>query len=147
MLRKTTLFPIILVTILAVAACAIPPALTSSKDKATPVPTLAPPTVKPMPEVKIAPELQPMADKAIDILTKALSVDPEDVTILEIEAVQWSDASLGCPEPGMMYAQMITPGYRARALVNGQEQLVHMDQTGQGVTCAPDIARAPLGNK
>lgn len=28
------------------------------------------------------------------------------------EKVQWSDASLGCPEDGAAYAQVITPGHR-----------------------------------
>ena len=30
----------------------------------------------------------------------------------EVDAVTWSDASLGCPEPGEMYAQVLTPGFR-----------------------------------
>ena len=29
-----------------------------------------------------------------------------------VEEVTWPDASLGCPEPGMIYAQIITHGYR-----------------------------------
>jgi len=36
----------------------------------------------------------------------------EKVTLLRMEAVEWGDTSLGCPEPGKFYAQVITPGYR-----------------------------------
>lgn len=35
-----------------------------------------------------------------------------DVTITEIVAMRWADASLGCPEPGMLYAQVITDGFQ-----------------------------------
>ncbi|NTU82248.1 MAG: hypothetical protein HGA45_23195 [Chloroflexales bacterium] len=28
------------------------------------------------------------------------------------EAVEWPDSSLGCPQPGQSYLQVITPGYR-----------------------------------
>jgi hypothetical protein len=32
--------------------------------------------------------------------------------ILAVEAVNWPDAALGCPQPDMIYAAVITPGYR-----------------------------------
>ena len=45
-------------------------------------------------------------------LAERLNVAPEKITIVEAESVMWPDSSLGCPQPGMMYAQVITPGYR-----------------------------------
>jgi len=36
----------------------------------------------------------------------------ESVQVVSVEAVDWSDSSLGCPKTGMMYAQVITPGYK-----------------------------------
>ena len=147
MFQKSFISSLILVASLMLAACAMPMPKSVAPATSTPAPTLAPPTVNPMPAAKIPTKLQPLADKAADILAKELDVPADKVQILEIEAVQWSDASLGCPEPGMMYAQMITPGYRARARVNGQDYLVHMDEKGRGVSCSPDIAREPVGNK
>ncbi len=96
-----------------------------------------------MPEATISPELQPMADNAMDILAQTLNVSPEDVTILDIQRVEWRDASLGCPKPGMMYAQVITPGYLIKAKVNGEAQMIHMNEAGRGVVCPPDRAKPP----
>ena len=31
--------------------------------------------------------------------------------LVSYEPVKWPDASLGCPEPDMMYAQVVTPGW------------------------------------
>ena len=50
--------------------------------------------------------------RAAEDLAETLGVDVADVTLVSIEAVDWPDASLGCPEPDMMYAAMLTPGYR-----------------------------------
>ena len=38
-------------------------------------------------------------------------VGPEQVAIARAESVVWSDGSLGCPEPGMMYTQALVNGY------------------------------------
>jgi len=97
-----------------------------------------------MPENKLSPELQTVADNAMNILTTTLDVTPEDVTILKIQHVDWSDASLGCPKEGYMYAQVITPGYLVKAEVNGEEQAVHMNEKGNGVVCPPDRAKPPI---
>lgn len=40
----------------------------------------------------------------------------DGVEILAAESVTWSDASLGCPEPGMFYAQALTDGMRMHLL-------------------------------
>ena len=36
------------------------------------------------------------------------------------DEVTWSDASLGCPRPGLAYAQMLTPGLRLVLTYRGQ---------------------------
>ncbi len=36
----------------------------------------------------------------------------EAIVIKALEAVEWGDTSLGNPEPGMMYAQVIVPGFK-----------------------------------
>ena len=46
------------------------------------------------------------------LLADELHVDEGEFTLDSAEGVGWSDASLGCPQEGMMYAQVITPGYR-----------------------------------
>lgn len=71
------------------------------------------------------------------VAADALGVEPDAVTVLEMEAVEWRDASLGCPQPGMMYAQVITSGYRATVEVEGEQYQVHMDAKGHGTVCPP----------
>jgi hypothetical protein len=48
-------------------------------------------------------------------------VDPGEVTIVSAEAVTFPDGGLGCPEPGMMYTQVLTPGYRVVVEAGGRE--------------------------
>ena len=77
-----------------------------------------------------------VGELAVADLAKQLGIATESITVRSVEAVEWSDASLGCPEPGMMYAQVITPGYRIVLEANGQSYEYH---TGSGtiVRCTP----------
>lgn len=62
----------------------------------------------------------------------------DEVTILETRAVEFSSTALGCPEPGMMYAQVITPGYIVIAEAGGERYEFHTNTTGdQVVQCEP----------
>jgi hypothetical protein len=42
-----------------------------------------------------------------------------EITLLSAEAVQWRDSSLGCPQPGMNYLMVITPGYLIKLEAGG----------------------------
>jgi hypothetical protein len=68
-------------------------------------------------------------------LAQALNVPVGQVAIDRVEQVEWNDSSIGCPQPGMMYAQVITPGFRVVATVNGQRKQVHTDMSGRAVVC------------
>lgn len=39
---------------------------------------------------------------------------PEAFELVSAERVTWSDGSLGCPQPDLMYTQALVPGYRIR---------------------------------
>jgi len=75
-------------------------------------------------------------------------VSVDELTVERAEAVEWSDASLGCPEPGMSYAQVVTSGfwvviaagetsYDYRVLDNGQYRLCDDGETGRLVVPDP----------
>lgn len=66
-------------------------------------------------------------DLCVATLAERLAVPREQVQVLEVEDVEWPDTSLGCPEPGMMYAQVITPGYRVRLRVGEATYTLHTD--------------------
>jgi len=56
-------------------------------------------------------EAQPLVEMSIADLAKRLSVSPDEITVQSVEATDFPDTSIGVPEPGKMYAQVITPGY------------------------------------
>jgi type IV secretory pathway VirB10-like protein len=39
-------------------------------------------------------------------------VGPRNLTIKSIEEQEWSDTSMGCPDPAALYLAVITPGYK-----------------------------------
>lgn len=56
--------------------------------------------------------------------------------LVSFEPVEWSDASLGCPEPDLMYIQVITPGFRLAFEHESQSYEYHTDQDdGRVVAC------------
>jgi hypothetical protein len=59
-------------------------------------------------------------------LVRHLGSDKEPIEVVEAERVTWSDASLGCPRKGMMYAQVLTPGYQVILRAGEVEYDVHI---------------------
>ena len=53
--------------------------------------------------------------------------------MLAFDTVDWGDASLGCPLPGMVYAQVITHGFRLVFDYQGQQIEYHTDRDGSSV--------------
>jgi hypothetical protein len=66
---------------------------------------------------------------AVADLAQLLGIAPSAITVVSVEEVTWPDASLGCPKPGMMYAQVLTPGSRIVLEVDGKTYEYH---TGRG---------------
>ena len=54
-------------------------------------------------------------------LAERLGVEPDVTHIQTYEPVTWSDTALGCPEPGRMYAQVETPGFKLVFIINTPE--------------------------
>lgn len=49
-----------------------------------------------------------------------LSTPATDVTLVSITPQEFNDSSLDCPEPGMSYLQVLTPGYRVIVEADGR---------------------------
>jgi hypothetical protein len=64
-----------------------------------------------------------------------LGIPEENIRVMAVEAVDWPDASLGCPQPGTMYAQIITPGYRIVLAAEGATYTYHTDGGKLVVLC------------
>lgn len=112
---------------LATVAPITPPESAPGKDKnqmsATPNPT-SPPT-------EMAEVTQAKQD-----LAKRLSGSPDQIELVNFTPVTWPDGSLGCPEPGMMYTQMLVEGYRIQLRSGGRVYEYHGGGTRVPFLCA-----------
>ncbi len=75
------------------------------------------------------------AERARDDLALRLGVSGDEITIMASQPQTWSDASLGLPEPGMMYAQVLTEGYIVTLTQGGKTYVYHV--AGQLVKLRP----------
>ena len=96
-----------------------PPSMTATSS-----PTLAPTRGDEMLSDPIVVQL--VAQARAD-LARRLSLPEESIELKRASAVEWPDTSLGCPQPGFMYAQIITPGYLIVLGANGKEYEYHSD--------------------
>jgi hypothetical protein len=55
--------------------------------------------------------LQSLIETAKEDLAQRLSLSVTQINLIEAKALTWPDSSLGCPQPGMAYTQILTPGY------------------------------------
>ena len=76
-----------------------------------------------------------LVEKVKEDLAKRLSIATSQIKLVEATEVEWSDSSLGCPEPGMEYLQVITPGYRIVLEVNGTPYEYHSNREGYFIYC------------
>ena len=77
-----------------------------------------------------------------DLATR-LAVPTESIAVLKGVPVAWNDGSMGCPQPGMAYAQVITDGYWAVLEANGRRYSYHANSRGgfrlcEGIDPSPD---------
>jgi hypothetical protein len=71
-------------------------------------------------------------------------VTPAEVTVDRAVAVIWNDGSLGCPEPGLMYTQVLVDGYWVVLRAGGQEFDFRASQSGEVKLCPPGQGRPPI---
>lgn len=64
---------------------------------------------------------------AIADLAERIGVAENEVMVAGFEEVTWPDASLGHPQPGEVYAQVQTPGYRVTLEARGERYVYHTD--------------------
>lgn len=83
-----------------------------------------------------------------------MGIDPSSLTVRDAQPVTWPDSSLGCPQPGTQYLQVVTPGYQVefqgaqgsyRVHVAGNRAIVCTGGTGStGSTGAATRLARPL---
>ena len=65
-------------------------------------------------------EQEQAVEAAIEALVDETGASDDQIELVSVESVQFRDSSLGCPQRGMMYLQVITPGYRVILSLEGQ---------------------------
>jgi hypothetical protein len=112
----------------------LPP--TATQPPATDAPVATPPIETDVPQEIM---LELLAEVALQA-----GVDPAQVRIERAEEVTWSDPSLGCPDPDLGYAQVITPGYWVVLEAGGQLYDWRMATTGIPILCPEGQGEPPL---
>lgn len=128
---------------LGLVACAPPPSGPTlpaptpiTPSPAAALPTMTPSSPSPTPSEPAGSLLSSLpAQAAVRIAAAELGLSPDAITVESVEELDWPDASLGCPQPGMLYAQVITPGHRVIVVAGGRKYAVHLDANGRGRIC------------
>ena len=75
-----------------------------------------------------------VARAAISALAAELQVPEDRIQVDTIRAVEWRDSSIGCPQPGRAYLQVITPGHKVTLRAEGRVHVVH-EAKGRAFVC------------
>ncbi|MGC9356846.1 MAG: hypothetical protein ACP5GX_03225 [Anaerolineae bacterium] len=124
MMRRWYIF--VLIGLLVFTACKGPlvstspmesPLVPEAVDEVSPIaaPTETPteiPATLPTPQPQVLKAAEDLLADLKPLVADDLGLKAEELTLVAAERVEWRDASLGCPQPGKLYAQVITPGWR-----------------------------------
>lgn len=89
-------------------------------------------------------EFESLVDAALEDAARRTALDRARLKVISAEAVTWSDGSLGCPKPGVLYTQALVPGYRIRIGAGAEVLDYHAGRRGPPVLCPPDRALEPV---
>lgn len=61
--------------------------------------------------VPVPTESTAAVDAALTDAATHLGLSRDQLHLEQVQSMQWPDSSLGCPEAGELYSQLVTPGY------------------------------------
>jgi hypothetical protein len=110
-------------------------------------------TLSPTPAYE--PAMEPLVQAAVADLAQRLGVTPGEIGVIEAGAIVWPDASIGCPQPDMMYIQVPQDGALIRLSAGGKTYNYHYggrrglflceQPSKPGATPAPEEMQLPGG--
>lgn len=146
-MKKTVKF-VLLAGLMLLSACApIIPAATEAPT-ATGTPSQPPPPATTETPAEVTPEITPppvsvtdlpsasMVQLSIAALDEKFNLASEAVTVTEVIPMTWPDAGLGCPKKGVLYAQVLTPGFQILLEADGHVFTFHTDSDDTMVLCS-----------
>ena len=110
----------------------VPAAASSPAQQPAPsvAPAVDPARVSPEPDAAQAARTAALAAAALQ-----LQLPSANLSVDQLEPRQWPDASLGCPRQGVLYAQVLTPGFLIVVSGGGKSLEYHSDNRGRVVLC------------
>lgn len=84
------------------------------------------------------PDIASVTEEAISDLARQLRIPADQIEVVRSEEVEWPDASLGCPEEGMAYAQVVTPGFQVILETDSRVYDYHAGSDGDVFLCPSD---------
>jgi hypothetical protein len=87
--------------------------------------------------------LQDLIARAKEDLADQLSIRKDQISLVETIEVTWPDSSLGCPQKGVSYLQVLTPGYKIILEAGGNQYEYHSDESIQLISCPVQPAPIP----
>jgi hypothetical protein len=115
----------LMVVMLFVTACGIDVPLEPGGDTSPLVQPTSPISLPPTPPLQRE-TITSIVEDVRPRVSEQLRINPEALTLVSEERVMWRDASLGCPQEGKAYAQVLVPGWRIVFVdAAGQEYDVH----------------------
>ncbi|NOZ51366.1 MAG: hypothetical protein GXP37_15180 [Chloroflexi bacterium] len=82
-------------------------------------------------------DFERVAQAALRLVATQLGLTETSLQVRHIQPITWPDASLGCPQEGMLYAQVLTPGYKVMVEAPDATYELHLDANGAGDFCPP----------
>jgi hypothetical protein len=129
----------IVVLVVIASACAAPDA---GDDEATTTTTTVPAVTSTTGGGAIDPGLNAVIPIAVTDLAERLGLPESEIEVTAAYLVSWPDASLGCPEPGMQYAQVVTDGAVIELTADATTYSYHMG----GSRYRPFLCETPAGS-
>lgn len=79
----------------------------------------------------------PALQAVLSDAAKRTGTDARSVQVIRTERREWPNSGLGCPRPGEIYAQIITPGWLIEVRSGQQVLAYHTDAGQRFVLCTP----------
>ncbi len=122
-----------------------PPPTVTQAAADTPAPPVASPTAQ-QPEMEATQMTSPtppasstglesLVEQAKRDLAQRLSIEITEISLIETREVVWPDASLGCPQPGMVYTQVPVNGFLIRLGVGKEMYFYHSGGSEAAFLC------------
>jgi len=81
------------------------------------------------------PETQEMIALAADLLARKFNAPADEIDLFSMLSVEWPDRSLGCPQSGVGYQQVITTGYQISLEWEMSVYIFHTDRVDRVLLC------------